>query len=589
MQHLIHRNLLLSIMRAFHLALFMVTWMASEAQDTNYLPHDQHHPDIVDVVPVVGANPGGISWANSYSVDDRCYCVSTLENRIAQYPIETPLGWMTVKEVCDMLGKGPGVSGHPIYNDVQCRNGPPNYTGDEHTCPGRVDIGKNGCGQIGPTWSFGAISMLPEPLPAVQDNFYRDAGTNNEDTSIITGKSWVYMAPATIAVKGTSQPDAFRSHRSGSTFSYLVENLNAERLYTVSLGFAEVWTPNCKTAARVQKITINDNVVNDNLDVYKEAGCATAYVENYEIAANGLGKIRITMTAIKENAMLSTIKIAPSSGKVVPPPPPPPPPPLAPAIQKVVIDAGSKDENMAFVAGVTWAFGKPTTPEIKGTSAPTFFRTHRSSDTPLKYTVPGLTAGASYAIKLGFAEIWKPNCQNGKRIMSIKLNGVIVTSNLDVFRAVGCEAAYLEDHVATANANGQIVIEVAASVEKAMISYISIVSAPGHYFLDTGADGDDISMVTGNVARYGNADTPTIAGTALSQVRFRTNRFGADFKYVIKSGFTPGKAYLLLGFPKFLPRHVLPVSENLALRSTGKLWRVAWTWPVQLGGVIRPW
>jgi hypothetical protein len=76
-----------------------------------------------------------------------------------------------------------------------------------------------------------------------------------------------------------------------------------------------------------------------------------------------------------------------------------------------------------------------------------------------------------------------------------------------------------------------------------MISYIDIALAPGHFFLDAGAIGDNISMVTGMVVRYGNANTPEIAGTYLRQVPFRTNRSGANFKYVVHSGFTPSKAY----------------------------------------------
>ena len=57
------------------------------------------HPDIRAVVPVVGANPKP-GWADSYSVGDRCYCKTTFDHNIGPYPVETPLGWMTVEEVC---------------------------------------------------------------------------------------------------------------------------------------------------------------------------------------------------------------------------------------------------------------------------------------------------------------------------------------------------------------------------------------------------------------------------------------------------------------------------------------------------------
>ena len=47
---------------------------------------------------------------------------------VEEYPVETPRGWMTVKEACEMVGADPGgPSGRPIYNDVQCGNGPPSW------------------------------------------------------------------------------------------------------------------------------------------------------------------------------------------------------------------------------------------------------------------------------------------------------------------------------------------------------------------------------------------------------------------------------------------------------------------------------
>jgi Malectin domain len=200
---------------------------------------------------------------------------------------------------------------------------------------------------------------------------------------------------------------------------------------------------------------------------------------------------------------------------------------------------GSSNENKSLFSGGTTTYSVVDTVAIKGTSAPTYFRSHRSAKT-LKYTIPGFTSGAFYSATLGLAEIYRPNCMIGKRIMSIKLNNITVTSNLDVFKAVGCETAYMETHVIPANAQGVLVIEIAGVVENAMLSYISVARAQDRYFLDIGAIGDNIKMVQGTTTRYGDANTPEIAGTR-TPVRFRTHRFGSDFKYVIESGFTPGR------------------------------------------------
>ncbi len=121
------------------------------------------HPDIVRVLDTpleeITRTPNG-GWADSYSVGDRCYCETTFDHNIGPVVVNTELGSMTVREACDLLGSGPGSSGRPKYNDVQCGNGPSNDAGDEDFCPGRVDIQGStaerrlGCNQIGPMWKF---------------------------------------------------------------------------------------------------------------------------------------------------------------------------------------------------------------------------------------------------------------------------------------------------------------------------------------------------------------------------------------------------------------------------------------------------
>ena len=117
------------------------------------------HPDIVLVVDVVGRDPGS-GWSDSYSVGSRCYCESTFDHNIGGIEVATPFGTRTVRQVCDALGPGPGSAGRPVYNDIQCGNGPPNDAGDEHDCPGRVDIGRQGCGHLGPRWHLHTLTSL---------------------------------------------------------------------------------------------------------------------------------------------------------------------------------------------------------------------------------------------------------------------------------------------------------------------------------------------------------------------------------------------------------------------------------------------
>ena len=59
---------------------------------------------------------------------------------------------MTVREIFNIIGPGPGRGDNPAYNDVGCGHGPANNNGDENAdrCPGRIDMGSDGCFVQGP-------------------------------------------------------------------------------------------------------------------------------------------------------------------------------------------------------------------------------------------------------------------------------------------------------------------------------------------------------------------------------------------------------------------------------------------------------
>ncbi|CAM9537598.1 unnamed protein product [Sphacelaria rigidula] len=117
---------------------------------------DAFSPDIVKIIDVVGANPRD-SWADSYSVGSRCYMQSTFDHGIGTVEVDTPLGPRTIKELFDLLEPGPDSSGRPLYNGIRCGNGPANDAQDEIDCPGLVNHGRAGCGQIGPVWDLSEL------------------------------------------------------------------------------------------------------------------------------------------------------------------------------------------------------------------------------------------------------------------------------------------------------------------------------------------------------------------------------------------------------------------------------------------------
>ena len=99
------------------------------------------------------------AYIDSYSVAGRCYIDTTFDHGIGDIRVDTPVGERTIREVADAIGPGPGRGDNPVYNDIQCGNGPANDAGDEDfdQCPGRVDIGRGGCNDIGPTWRLDLV------------------------------------------------------------------------------------------------------------------------------------------------------------------------------------------------------------------------------------------------------------------------------------------------------------------------------------------------------------------------------------------------------------------------------------------------
>ena len=91
------------------------------------------------------------------------------------------------------------------------------------------------------------------------------------------------------------------------------------------------------------------------------------------------------------------------------------------------------------------------------------------------YTLPGLTAGASYTVRLHFDEYYWTAA--GKRVFNVSINGTRVLSNFDIFAAAGgADIAIVEQFMATANAQGQIVLQFATITDNAEINGIEVLS-----------------------------------------------------------------------------------------------------------------
>jgi len=97
-------------------------------------------------------------WKDSYEASGLCWCNSTFDHNLDSKTLTINDNEYSVVDICDELKFHPEYRNEqnedPVYNDIQCGNGPPNDAGDETPCPGRVDLGPDGCTIIGPTFDM---------------------------------------------------------------------------------------------------------------------------------------------------------------------------------------------------------------------------------------------------------------------------------------------------------------------------------------------------------------------------------------------------------------------------------------------------
>jgi len=116
----------------------------------------------------------------------------------------------SIVDICDELRNHPNFrterNGDPIYNDIQCGNGPANDAADEAGCPGRVDLGSGGCDEIGPRFDMAWLES--------RERFGGTPNNNNGDESMVTcnGGQSVTYGMGRITMAGGSFYQIFDEH-----------------------------------------------------------------------------------------------------------------------------------------------------------------------------------------------------------------------------------------------------------------------------------------------------------------------------------------------------------------------------------------
>ena len=153
------------------------------------------------------------------------------------------------------------------------------------------------------------------------------------------------------------------------------------------------------------------------------------------------------------------------------------PPPASPSYQ---IDAGGSAAG-TFVADADASGGTTSSTtaaiDISGVTSPApqaVYQTERYGN--FRYVLPSLTPGASYTLRLHFAEIYWSAA--GQRVFNVSVNGSPALTNFDIFAAAGGKnKAVVETVPVTADSSGKVTVTFMTVKDNAKVSGLELTAS----------------------------------------------------------------------------------------------------------------
>ena len=136
--------------------------------------------------------------------------------------------------------------------------------------------------------------------------------------------------------------------------------------------------------------------------------------------------------------------------------------------------AGAFEADMNASGGSTYSNADPiNTSGVTNPAPQTVYNTQRYGS--FTYTIPSLTPGASYAVRLHFAEIYRSAAS--QRVFNVAINGAPVLSNFDIFAAAGGkDIAVVKQFTTPADSSGKIIIQFTSVKDNAIVSGIEVLA-----------------------------------------------------------------------------------------------------------------
>jgi len=152
---------------------------------------------------------------------------------------------------------------------------------------------------------------------------YTDGSSNvwKADQAYVSGSWGFYGADNTVdrgtglAISGTADDRIYQTERYGLD-GYIFDL--GDGIYDVSLHFAETYDSITGTGQRVFDVSIEGQLVLDNLDIYDEVGGNAALIKTINNISVTDGQLTITFTQITENPLINGIMIADAAGNQPP-------------------------------------------------------------------------------------------------------------------------------------------------------------------------------------------------------------------------------------------------------------------------------
>ena len=288
------------------------------------------------------------------------------------------------------------------------------------------------------------------------------------DQDFTGGATAATTNPITTTGITNPAPQSVYQHNRYGNFTYTIPGLTAGASYSVRLDFAETyWTT---AGSRTFNVLINGTQVLTNFDIFATAGGEyIAVAESFTATASSTGAVTIQFVTVKDNAQVNGIEVQPSGGGGT-------------GTGGVDISAGGP-AAAPFVADQDFTGGTATsttntvsTTGITNPAPQSVYQHNRYGN--FTYTIPGLTAGASYNVRLDFAETYWTAA--GSRTFNVLINGTQVLTNFDIFATAGGQnKAVAESFTATASSAGAVTIQFVTVKDNAQVNGIEVAPAGG--------------------------------------------------------------------------------------------------------------